>query len=430
MTKKKIIHFFNHRFNFKNFVDNLFLIIAFSLPLEKIVLRLLLVLFSSTSIFSGDYSVFKKKSSWFKLSITLLWLIPFFQLTILKHLESNFNKLETKLSLIIIPILILIFKKKPTLHKTFKIYIIGCIISCLICIVFSLYNFYLVHIYEVFFYGKLSIFHHPSYYAMYINFAIGLLLFNTVDPFLKFNISKNWSYFLICFLTIVVILLSSRTGWITNLIIQSIFLFYSFRDKGFNPNIIVYISIVLVCYVSIYNIPSLKQRAGELTFKYNPSTKIEPLNYEKNKSLDQPKIVYKPSSTNARKIAWKLSYELINNKLFFGYGTGLSKSELKKLYNDNGYYVLADKELNSHNQFIQFQLDHGLIGSICLLFFTLIMLIISLFEKDYLYALFLIIINLNFMTESMLETQSGVVFFSFFNTLFFYNWVDKKFRKD
>ena len=54
------------------------------------------------------------------------------------------------------------------------------------------------------------------------------------------------------------------------------------------------------------------------------------------------------------------------------------------------------------------------------------MFIISLKEKNYDYTIFLLVIILNFTTESVLETQSGIVFFSLFNTLFFFQWLDKK----
>ena len=54
------------------------------------------------------------------------------------------------------------------------------------------------------------------------------------------------------------------------------------------------------------------------------------------------------------------------------------------------------------------------------------MFIISLKEKNYDYTIFLLIIILNFTTESVLETQSGIVFFSLFNTLFFFPMVRQK----
>ena len=116
---------------------------------------------------------------------------------------------------------------------------------------------------------------------------------------------------------------------------------------------------------------------------------------------------------------------MINQKIIFGYGEGFSGVELNKLYKNKGYEQLENKNLNSHNQFLQCFLDHGLIGGCTIIFFTIIMLSKSLKTKDYLYSLFLILITINFLTESILETQSGVVFFAVFNTLFFFQWVNK-----
>tara|TARA_B100000900_G_scaffold327760_1_gene287942 strand:+ start:223 stop:744 length:522 start_codon:yes stop_codon:yes gene_type:complete len=168
-------------------------------------------------------------------------------------------------------------------------------------------------------------------------------------------------------------------------------------------------------------IPSVKTRSKEVI---NQTVLVDKVKKNTFTSKSRPH----PSSTNTRLKAWKTSLELISQNLLFGVGNGNSTKILNLAYESKGYKSLKNKSINSHNQFIQFQLDHGLIGSFCLLFFTLIMLITSLIEKDFLYALFLTIIIINFMTESMLETQSGVVFFAFFNTLFFYNWIDKKFN--
>tara|TARA_Y100000385_G_scaffold261526_1_gene292336 strand:- start:401 stop:1663 length:1263 start_codon:yes stop_codon:yes gene_type:complete len=408
----------------KYYLEVLILIIAFSLPFEKILMRFLLVVFALLSILTGDFSIIKKKYSWYKLLTILLWLIPLTQLIFLDSLLQNFGKLETKLSLFIIPVFMLLFVQKKIIPGVFKNYIFGIIISCFFCLSVSIYNYFIHNDVGCFFYAKLSLFHHPSYFAMYLNFAIGLLLLNNISPFLKIKINRNKSYLLIVFLTIFVVLLSSRTGWITNILIQFIFLIFYFKNKAFKTNIFIYIIVVIVSYVSIYNIPNLKRRAGELTSK----VKLSLSNPITENQSNIPKIIKKTSSTNSRKIAWELSIDLIKNKFLFGYGTGLGQKELNKKFFENGYKILKNKSLNCHNQFLQFQLDHGLIGSICLLFFTFIMLIFSLVEKDYLYALFLTIIILNFMTESMLETQSGVVFFSFFNTLFFHNFIDKKFN--
>ena len=140
--------------------------------------------------------------------------------------------------------------------------------------------------------------------------------------------------------------------------------------------------------------------------------------------MDQKKV---PSSTSARKIIWSTSFKLIKEKWITGYGTGQSKKVLQEQFKKDGYDYMYKKNYNSHNQYLQVFLDQGIFGFLLLVFFTFGMLYASLKQKDFIYALFLVIMILNFMTESILETQSGVIFFAFFNTIFFFQWFNKKY---
>jgi len=132
------------------------------------------------------------------------------------------------------------------------------------------------------------------------------------------------------------------------------------------------------------------------------------------------------SSTSVRKKIWKTSFELIKKKWLFGYGIGIGKKKLENQYEKEGFIYLHQKKYNTHNQYLQFFIDHGIVGLFILIFFTFGMIIISLRQKKYIYTLFLVIIIINFMTESVLETQSGVIFFAFFNTIFFYDCFNNK----
>ena len=217
--------------------------------------------------------------------------------------------------------------------------------------------------------------------------------------------------------------MSSRTGWITNILIHLLFIIFQIKNKSLKAVHILFGLGILSSFFLINQIPVTKHRFNEVV-KNTLETKKED-----NISSPKPLKPKPPSSTNTRKKAWETSFEIIKKHLIFGTGLGKSKEILNLAYESKGYDSLKDKSINSHNEYIQYQLDHGLIGSVFLFFFTFIMLVLSLREKDILYGLFLLIIIINFMTESMLETQSGVVFFSFFNTLFFYNWIDKKLKK-
>ena len=425
-----IKNIFNAKYlNLKKLNIFLFFGIAFFIPLLKTfqiqffdntyIIRsmgFIIILFTISGIITGDYSVLKKKNVWIKLTKVLLWLIPFFHLLFLNSVETYWNKLEVKLSLIFIPIIVLIavdFKKE--IFNTFlKVFIFGGIVAVIICLIISIYNFYFLDNIKAFTYQNLSYFHHPSYFAMYLNFIVGILYYHSINPIKSFNINRPLTYILILLFTFFIILLSSRTGWISNILITILFAIFSIKRKSFNKIHFGFIlTIILSCVIIFKTVPSVKSRSNSL------------INYISHNIFETDKKTSFFSSSVTRIIAWKCSLELISEKIIFGYSEGLSGVELNKLYKNKDYKQLENKNLNSHNQFLQCFIDNGLIGGCTIIFFTIIMLFKSLKTKDYLYSLFLILITINFLTESMLDTQSGVVFFAVFNTLFFFQWVHK-----
>jgi O-antigen ligase len=105
----------------------------------------------------------------------------------------------------------------------------------------------------------------------------------------------------------------------------------------------------------------------------------------------------------------------------FGVGTGDISDVLVENYRREGLYDLADTELNPHNSFLQIALAQGIPALLVFLFSLAYSSWVTVQRKDWLYAFFLISIVLNFMVESMLEKQSGVIFFAFFNVFLFFS---------
>ena len=68
---------------------------------------------------------------------------------------------------------------------------------------------------------------------------------------------------------------------------------------------------------------------------------------------------------------------------------------------------------------IQTAIALGSIGLITLLAMLISPLYFSWKNKHWVYVFFILLTMTNFLTEAMLETQSGVIFYAFFNTLFF-----------
>ena len=154
-----------------------------------------------------------------------------------------------------------------------------------------------------------------------------------------------------------------------------------------------------------------------MSFKY--SYQIQGRIQEAVNSISDEKLSY--TTTGARMLIWKSALELFLEKPLFGYGTGDVKHELVGVYKKYNYDYLADYQLNAHNQYLQMLIAIGLIGSI--IFWAY--LIFPVFEKNFfsnmVYAGFIFLILVNFLTESMLETQAGVVFYAFFNSLLYFN---------
>ena len=409
LVKEKFNYF--NKFKILNF---LLLSIPFFLPLEKTAVRFLMAIFTLACLIYGDYNQLKIKKNWIKLSIVSLWLIPFIQLLLLNKVDEYLNNLITKITLFLIPILILIGyqSNKINLSRILKFFIYGSVTASLFCLINAVISYYFLKNDNAFTYTSLSLFHHPTYFTMYLNFVVGIIYLNNLKPIKNFKLPTNLSLIIISFLSFFILFASSRVGWITNILVHLFFISCMLFKKKISKKAIIYFLILMVPFSTvIYKNKTIQSRFNEI------------IHYTFQK-IDQKKV---QSSTSARKIIWSTSFKLIKEKWITGYGTGQSKKVLQEQFKKDGYDFFFKRNYNSHNQYIQVFIDQGVFGFLLLVFFTFGMLYLSLQQYDFIYALFLVIMILNFMTESILETQSGVIFFAFFNTIFFFQWFNKKY---
>jgi O-antigen ligase len=104
-----------------------------------------------------------------------------------------------------------------------------------------------------------------------------------------------------------------------------------------------------------------------------------------------------------------------------------SNKTFEKELRDHAEYVLIRKnnryknslkrEYNFHNQYLQTFGKIGVFGLLILCYLLAYLFILSIKRQDYLTVFFLFIVGASFLTESMLERQAGVAFFSFFYSL-------------
>lgn len=115
---------------------------------------------------------------------------------------------------------------------------------------------------------------------------------------------------------------------------------------------------------------------------------------------------------------WKAATYIIQRNMLWGVGTGDMKRAFDKAYNRMHSKLSHEWRLRSHNQLLAITVAFGIPG-LLLFVFSLIYPAIHLRKQlNKLYGLFYFIAIISFFTEDTLETQSGVSFFAYFNTLF------------
>lgn len=406
-------------------------LLVFFMPIYPKILPILIILLTANWVINPKNIKlsYKTITNNFTFSTTaILYILYLIGILYSSNLNFGIKVVETKMSLLIFPLIYgsYINFTKEKMHHYLKFFTYGCIIYTLICLSYATYAYFkpvyiIINDYSFnlganyFYYTYLSVFFHPSYTAMYSVFALSIIFIELKKGVLKLNWIVILSIFL---LTIFVLLLSSKAGWITLFILYTYVIVWLISLKKFIS--ILYFTIPLTIAFLVFNVyysPNVSQRIPKVE-------SIKKALFEKDQNNE---VVTTSNDGNATRIfVWKASTELFLQNFLFGTGTGDSKEELLKKYLERGMTTEHQNELNSHNQFLNTAIALGVVGLVILLLSLLFPLYLSLTNKNYIITAFLIIVSFNMLFESMLERQTGVVFYAFFNTLLCSTFVHNK----
>ena len=378
-------------------------LLAFALPLLPKLIPVFIILVSISSLINGDYKNLRKKNKSILL-FSSLFVIYAISMLYSDNIKFGLKDLETKLSLVVFPIIFFISKLdfKKYLSQILKWFVLGIITAIVICLIDALYQFITTGEESELFYGKLSTFLHPGYFSLYVNLALMICLEGLIKKEGNIILNRKFTFFLLCLFAVMIILLSSKTGILTMLLSCSVGAFYWIKKTKAYLKSVFALIILSIALITTYSYSySFKVRIDEV-FKTITAD---------NKSHESTSIV--------RMEAWKTSINLILNNPVIGYGVGDSKDILMQSYKDNNLPILYEKQLNPHNQFLQVLLSIGVIGFVTFILILLLPSYYSIKNKNYLYFFFILLFIFNLLTECMLERLAGVIFFAFFQTLFF-----------
>lgn len=115
---------------------------------------------------------------------------------------------------------------------------------------------------------------------------------------------------------------------------------------------------------------------------------------------------------------WRTAFNIIKKNIFIGVGTGDIATAFKSQYTLDSTTLKPQYQLRAHNQYITFTVAFGMLGILIFGFSIIYPFIKNNMYSNYFYLSFLSIILLSMLSEDTLETQIGVTFFAFFNTIF------------
>jgi hypothetical protein len=122
------------------------------------------------------------------------------------------------------------------------------------------------------------------------------------------------------------------------------------------------------------------------------------------------------NSVTQRLEFWKTALYIIGQHPF-GVGTGDTQLGFDKAYNETDSKLRKEYRLRAHNQVLTMAVAFGIPGALWFLFSLLVPFRLARSRIDLLYGIFFFVAVCSFLWEDTLETQAGVTFFAFFNTL-------------
>ncbi|MFA5781717.1 MAG: O-antigen ligase family protein [Bacteroidales bacterium] len=404
----------------------LLVLISFSIPFHRLFAVYLCALWIIFSLMEGDFfkKISRKNEKGYLLLFILFYALHIIGMTYSENTKAAKIDIILKIPFIIMPFLFSLsgdyLREKK--NKILLSFVAGNLLASVICLIaatvrsFSVVNGTWVfnaelmdHNYSFwqmlanggnnFMYEPLSIFHHSGYFSVYIVISVLLLLDMLVHKEIGKSMHTKVLYILlILFFCIMVYLLFARTGLIALFIVllgYSIYVIFKSKIKIYTLGLLIIITIAGVVIIGHNN--RIKNSFNE----------IKKIIYNSNKRVD----------SDNRLFIWFNSLEIIKNNLFTGVGTGDNKNKLLEIYKEKKMEKAEKARLNVHNQFLETTIQLGLPGLLVLLAIFILPFIRAVKNRNILLMCFLIVNGMFFFFESCLNTQAGVVFFSFFYSL-------------
>jgi O-antigen ligase len=385
------------------------------------ILSILLVLFMIINYKNIDFSALANNG--LIIAMSTLYFLIFLGFFYNIESEGVLNDLEKKSSFLILPIAVCVIKiNKQDVQKILTLFFFSGFFFTSIAFCISIYNllntgdFNSITNHEF----SESINLHATYLSMYLLFSMvyPLLYLNTINSL----IDKLIVVLLSIFIIIYILLLSARVVWVLLFIILITQGIRIFRQHKIQLVLSVF-GMIFFSGIIIYSVPPLKERFKEV-INYNNQYNVS--------SVWKNNVNEVWGGRGIRLLIWQSCADLIKETPISGFGSSREvQKQLNNIYLQKKIGPLLflmnnrGKVFNPHNQYLEEILKFGVfLGAFYLIF--LVFSFIYFFKKEDKNGIYfiLIIFGVSF-TETILELNKGIVFFSFFFAIL-YSYIDAK----
>lgn len=357
-----------------------------------------------------------KSDTLFLTGCILYFLLQFTAL--LHHQDSNkdWNNIRLKTGLIVIPVAIYC-SEFLTAKKNRQLFAFFCIIlftGSLYCLIVSFSHYSRSGDSALFFYHNLvsPIRQHAVYFSAYVFIALVFLSEDIRKN--RFVVNNYFHYCLIFYFIVFLFLLSSKLVigfYIIYMIYYLIVLLHSktASTKKAMPVLLVLITVTGTIFITGNKISDRFTEIFQGNISVVKQETFSPGDYF--------------NGLQFRLLQWKLAPVILseNKSWWSGVSPANAQSLLDKKYIEKNMYtgdpVRKDRGYlgyNTHNQFLQSLLQNGIPGLAIFIFLCFALLRIAWLRKDRLVSFVILLILAFACTESLLETQYGLVLFTFF----------------
>lgn len=254
---------------------------------------------------------------------------------------------------------------------------------------------------------------HATYLSMYVCMAIAISMY-------RLYLDKTWlrwlSALLLAPLLLSLILLSSRIIFVPFVLILVVVLPFFLRKMALLFHAVVLLVLVIFGIKYVGNFTAIQDRFRTDTLR------------ELNISTDSTRqFRFDTIQTNdaTRAERWNCSIELIRESPWIGYGTGMEKQMLNVKYAKYKLSNSISNNFDAHNQYLAYMIKSGVFGLISFLIVLIFCLYKVIRDRNFYGLSFLLIISITALTEDVLESNKGILFFAFFASVFCF-WPPKQ----